>query len=371
MSTPRVICLTPVKNEAWILPRFLECASTWADDIIVADQGSDDGSRQIAQEFPKVRLIDNDVRAFNELGRQKLLIDAARQIPGPRLLIALDADEFLTANVQTSREWDLVRGAVPGTVIRFQLPNILPDRKTYYLYPTEFTFGFMDDGTPHDGPQIHSPRLPQPESRARISLREIKVMHLATMDAARFRSRIRWYQCWEFLHGRHVRNGRWDGNLIQLYRDYHRDFFVAAHLVQSLPDEWLAGYGIDLLAAPSQDYYRWDLDVLRILIAHGPRTFRKLAIWDVDWDDVYRRVHGGPPPVSLADPRSATERWVHDWCERTQPAYSHGAGPIPLASQLAHRLLVRGLSAAGWQTTADGSATAAARGSGEAAHTTA
>ena len=88
MDKPVVICLTPVRNEEWILDRFLRCASLWADHIIVADQGSDDRSREIARSFPKVTLIRNDSAEFNEPERQKMLIDAARQIPGPRLLIS-------------------------------------------------------------------------------------------------------------------------------------------------------------------------------------------------------------------------------------------------------------------------------------------
>ena len=30
---PKIICLTPVKNEEWILRRFLRLASLWADHI--------------------------------------------------------------------------------------------------------------------------------------------------------------------------------------------------------------------------------------------------------------------------------------------------------------------------------------------------
>ncbi len=44
---PVLICLTPIRNEAWILERFLQCASLWADYIIIGDQNSDDGSREI------------------------------------------------------------------------------------------------------------------------------------------------------------------------------------------------------------------------------------------------------------------------------------------------------------------------------------
>ena len=128
MQRPLIVCLTPVKNEAWILERFLKCASLWADHIIIADQASDDGSRDIARSFKKVQLIENSANVFNEPERQKLLIEAARAIPGQKLLIALDADEFLTANFLGSRDWELVMRAVSGTVINFQWACVLPDR---------------------------------------------------------------------------------------------------------------------------------------------------------------------------------------------------------------------------------------------------
>jgi glycosyltransferase involved in cell wall biosynthesis len=105
MERPTVICLTPVKNEAWVLERFLRCASVWADYIIIADQKSTDGSQEIARQFKKVILIENPSPTYNEFAREELLIEAARNISGPRLLVALDADEALTANFMNSVEW--------------------------------------------------------------------------------------------------------------------------------------------------------------------------------------------------------------------------------------------------------------------------
>ena len=77
---PLVICVIPIKNEAWILNRCLAAASLWADYIIVSDQMSTDGSREIALKYLKVQLIDNLSSKFNEVGRQQLLLDAARKI---------------------------------------------------------------------------------------------------------------------------------------------------------------------------------------------------------------------------------------------------------------------------------------------------
>ncbi|MEI8105115.1 MAG: hypothetical protein WCH31_04635 [Actinomycetes bacterium] len=34
------ICATTMRNEAWILPRFLACAALWADSVVLVDDGS-------------------------------------------------------------------------------------------------------------------------------------------------------------------------------------------------------------------------------------------------------------------------------------------------------------------------------------------
>ena len=52
---PAVICVTPARNEAWILERFLRAAELWADHVIVADQQSTDRTVAIARKFDKVR----------------------------------------------------------------------------------------------------------------------------------------------------------------------------------------------------------------------------------------------------------------------------------------------------------------------------
>ena len=94
-NQPLIVCLTPVKNEAWVLDRFLQCASHWADHIIIADQGSTDGSQEIAKKYPKVMLVENKEKQFQGTGMRKLLLHESRKIPGSKLLIALDADEIL------------------------------------------------------------------------------------------------------------------------------------------------------------------------------------------------------------------------------------------------------------------------------------
>jgi len=307
--------MTPVKNEAWILERFLRCANTWANHIIVADQQSTDGSREIARSFEKVTLIDNDTPAYDEQARQRLLIDAARDISvdGPRVLIALDADEILTANWMSSPEWQRAIRADPGTVLGFRWVNIAPNVSGGWLDDSLKPFGYVDDGRPHRGEKIHSPRVPVHEDAPWLELEDVRVLHYQYANWERMKSKQRWYQCWERLH--HP-----DKRPITIYRQYN---FMHADVQQAEPldPSWLQGYedrGIDMRTIDTSPYYHWDRDVVEMLRDHGPETFEKIAIWDVDWAEKGRAmdvdVNG-----ELSDPRSSVGKRVHRWLRETQP----------------------------------------------------
>ena len=314
-SKPTVICLTPIKNEAWILDRFLQCASLWADLIIVADQNSEDGSREIARRYPKVILIENSASNFNEPERQKLLLEAARKIPGPRLLVALDADEMLTANFMYSPEWTTVLRSPPGTVIEFEWANLNPDFSSYWAMNNFYLpLGFMDDESDHIGTKIHSPRLPLPLDAIRIRLRNIRVLHYQYVNLERMKSKHRWYQCWEKL------NQSWRKS-IEIYRIYHHMDTISKQECQSLPKEWLFNYeeqGIDMTSVQREPFFWWDRDILLWFEKHGTENFRKQAIWDVDWSDLSQKCFPDGDNRIYKDPRNWLDKLIHTWLKKTQ-----------------------------------------------------
>ncbi len=311
-----LICLTPVKNEAWILERFLRCASLWADHIIVADQGSEDDTVAIATRFPKVTVVENRDPAYDEGRRQRLLLEAARRIEGPRTLVALDADEALTANWADSPEWQAVRAAPAGTVLRFRWVNLRPDMESGWVTPHDIPFGFVDDGSPHGGEALHSQRLPAPPGAPSLLLRDLKVLHYQYTDWPRMESKQRWYQCWEVVN----RPGQRPANV---YRRYHQMDGVRAGEVRPLRPEWLAGYqrqGIDMTSVLREGLYRWDGEVVKLLARYGAEAFRRLDIWDVDWARL-GELHGLPGD-HCHDPRGALDRAVLWWLRRTQGRYT-------------------------------------------------
>jgi hypothetical protein len=328
-----MICVTPTKNEAWIINPFLAAAGCWADHTIVADQGSTDGTPDAVLKAPKAQLVRNESTVFDENHRQKLLLESARKIPGPRILIGLDADEALSANCRTSPDWARIAAAKPGTILRFRWANIMPGFTTAWVQPAFIPFGFVDDGSPHEGKTIHSPRVPQPAGAPTLDLHDIVVLHFQYVLWDRMRSKQRWYQAWE-----HLKHGR--KSPLDIFREYnHMHGSWGKDEIQPVPPEWLAGYataGIRFDALRCEPVTWWDRELVQIITREGGHRLRRLAIWDKDWRATGRQL--GVDTPALEDPRSPWEKGVHRLLAATQ---ERRANPLV-------RVLEKFLRATGW-----------------------
>lgn len=309
-----VICVTPVRNEAWILDAFLQAAALWADHIIVADQASTDASGSIARSHPNVIVVENRAPSYDEGARQRLLLEAARRIPGRRLIVALDADEALSSTWHESRQWDDARAAAPGTVFAFDWVNVLPGNVSAWIPRDKVVFAFVDDGSEHEGARIHSTRVPVRDPACVVPIEDVKVLHFQHTNWKRMQSKQRWYQCWEALEHPSKRP-------IQIYRQYHRMDAFPRNEILPLDERWFTGYrerGIDMRKAPQDDLYWWDEEVFDWIVEHGPHAFKKLALWDVRWSDIGRRLGREVAPASVRDPRGPFAKTVHRWLDMTQ-----------------------------------------------------
>lgn len=307
---PKLICMTPVRNEAWCLDVFLKCTSLWADHIIIADQNSIDGSREIASNYPKVKLIENNSEIYNEHDRQQLLIDEARKFEGPKILVALDADEILTANYSKTEDWKRILNSQPGDVFGFQWGNILPDKKHYFLSPFYFPWLFNDDGiTEHKNyvSWIHSMRIPYPieADKGYFKVTDFKVIHFGWFNSIRFESKNRFYQCIVSIKDPGL-------HFISIFRSHHSKK-VKKH---QIPSEWLEKYNnattsiLDQLNI-SQTLTWYDLYVKDLFIQHGIVKFKYLDIWDKNWIKLMKS------EIKIKDPRSFWIKMIHFYLRRT------------------------------------------------------
>lgn len=309
MKSPLQIVMTPVRNEAWVLRFFLTATSRWADYIIIADQMSTDGSREIASEFPKVILIDNKNPEFNEAERQAMLIAKAREVAAGRdtLLWGLDADEVFDAHFQETEDWKHIVNSVPGDVFWFKWAEICPNKKEYWLSPTTYyPWLFHDDGKEPHGNYVrsmHSMRIPYPiEEKQMYYVDDFRVLHLANMNPYRVASKRRFYTFidWEMNHR----------SPIVMSRTYIED--KKENDILPLPDSFVysesnSGFGMWTMVDCVTKKCWMDDYVNGRLPRHSMKDLRKLDIWS----------DGLPEICNMADPRRWIDKRIHGYLHNT------------------------------------------------------
>ena len=307
-NVPILIVMTPVRNEAWVLHAFLKATSLWADYIIIADQQSTDGSREIALSYPKVTLIDNNNPDFNEAERQKLLIDKAREIEGDKILFGLDADEIFSANFQETEDWNKILTSKPGDVFWFKWAEIRPDKKTYWesekiYYP----WVFHDDGIEPHGNYVrnmHSMRIPYPiEEKQMYYVNDFRVLHLAYLSTTRVEAKRRFYKFvdWEM-------NKR---SIITLSRSYcqtkktEKVYELHSFFLYS---KEINGFDIFELIDTRSTMHWFDNYIVDRLPLHKFEEIFKVDLWDKDFLKEY----------NLDDKRTIFYRVIHYYLDKTQ-----------------------------------------------------
>lgn len=269
-----VIVITPIKNESWILKRFLEVTSCFADCIIIADQFSEDNSIEIIKKFPKVHLIKNYNPDYDEAYRQNLLISEARKLfDGPKLLLALDADEIMTADSLNSVEWNTIFNQEPGTVICFEKPDLVFPITNCIRYTTYFKLGYIDDGAEHKGLKIHSTRIPTNPKSKFLMIESIKFMHYASTREKEYFARQRYYSVMENMKG--------SSSLISRLKKYSPLLHRKNASIQKTPREWFDGWqfkGFDTHSILTTDDNYFNRKFLE-LIAESPEKFWIDDVW--------------------------------------------------------------------------------------------
>lgn len=310
MPRTNVICIVPIKNEAWILKNFIECAQQWADFIIIGDHNSTDQSAQIARQYEKVKLVPIDNPSFDEGYRRKMLWDEARKIPGKRLVFSIDADETISANWAESPEWEQMLNAPPGTRFRFDWLNLMPGLNEAGLF--DQLAAFVDDDTDFQfqNVKIHTPRIPDSTSEI-VHLKDIKLLHFVHIDPERMYSKHRYLKCYEFMETA-MRPWRVCIN----YQDTTIRNYDA--WIVPVQKEWIHGFTwLDEYKSTddgsTKRWYWWDEAILNFFDQYGATKFRRLNIWDVDWN---RKAQMLGKAGTYNDPRSGLEKWIHNFIER-------------------------------------------------------
>lgn len=285
MSRPLLIVLTPVRNEAWILPAFLKATSLWADYIIIADQMSTDGSRDIYAQYEKVILVDNPRTEMHQARTRQLLFDAAKKIEGDKILFALDADEFLSGDFVKTQGWQTIMNSEPGDVFCFRWINLLPNMATYtipqpYYWAAHVNDSVMNGYFPDN--HIHEWRLPWPtEVNHEYVIEDISFIHFARVNVDRQNNKEAFYQV-----STAYKDDKYSG--IKLFRHYQTYHPITEQEIHNLPDDVYLYYeqnGLNIVdEIHLNDVGQYYIDeMLKFFDRKGLKHFSKLDIWSNDF----------------------------------------------------------------------------------------
>jgi len=279
--SPKIIVLTPVKNEVWILDRFLSVTSQFADLIIILDQNSTDGCLDVYNKYKKVHLYNNESEDYNEAQRQLFLINKARElVKGPKILLALDADEILAADAMGTIGWQTMLNAKPGTTLCFEKPELLHTPERTIRYDNTWPIGYVDDGADHIPSLIHSIRVPYSKQGTSLHLHDIKILHYAMLRMSSQNAKRRMYSVIE-----NIKNVK---NIRQRRKMYSVNYVWDPNLrKEKSPPEWFEKWekmGIDMRNILDQPHYWQDYFVLQMFAEYGTKKFWFDDIWVKDWE---------------------------------------------------------------------------------------
>ncbi len=283
-NRPIIVVITPVRNEAWVLDAFLTCTSSWADRIIVADQHSTDGSREIALKYDKVTLIDNDSLEMNQAAARMRLFQEVDKINGDKIVLALDADEFLSADFEKTEGWNRIMNSKPNEIFCFRWLNLYGDYKHivpdngYMEWGCHFpqSLSLLNSYSSCENRAVHEMRIPclQSPEIVYIQVPDIRFVHLARLNLIRQKNKEDFYQVSSVAKLQKKLSG------VSLFRVYNRIYPVDC--LETEASLYNVGDSVDarcLIRNGDVGQYYID-EMIDIFNRDGLKNYLKLDIWN-------------------------------------------------------------------------------------------
>lgn len=308
------VVLMPIRNELSMLQYNLPNILKWADHVIIADQHSTDGTRELYKKYPEVVVVDNNHQGHsNEVYWQ--LLDQARKFGNKNIIFYIDADEWIPAEMMRN-ELSTVEHE-PGT--QFEMSWIHP-WKTGDRYRTDGVYrnlgkrvGWIDNGKYlHERKYVinaHTSAIPKCDGPV-IRL-ETPMLHLQFMAWERLQWKQAWYRCNEHI-ARAISARR-------INNKYSQTKETKSVILEPMPRSWKES--LDIIPKSSfTEGTIWQKEaVLKWIDQYGIRYFEPLDIWHLPElrklfiDTVGREPEPDTYPVWLTRINDLKNRLKYQW----------------------------------------------------------
>ena len=308
----QVIALLPVKNEAWVLEHTLSCLSAFCDVVLVNDQRSEDRSREIGRQFPKVVWIESSESQICEQARWQLW-DAARQYDGTNLLWCTDADELVSPRLARQFVEQQKARLMAGTVIDCLYCHFWNSPARYrtglgsyapYWKPVAIVDDRRVEYDRSRALPLHEERVPIGPDSPRVRADDVPVLHLQWLLPNRSQMRQAWYRCREWMQ---------DASGAAALNHFYSATLPAWYVrTAPVPHDWLEGVTLPDTAIDAAPAWQ-ETDILGWFNQRGVEFFEPLEIWHVVRlrDEFRRRTGRNPrPDRSYLPPWSVRAQWI-------------------------------------------------------------
>lgn len=276
----KLICLTPVRSDAWSLAATSRAVLKWADAQIVCENAewADPATRAALPDDDRVRYVADDAIGWNEVDIRLRMLQMAREMGGTHFAL-VDADELLTGNL-IPRIRDMAEALSPGQCLRLPWHHLWRGLDQYRTDASPFgkramTWAlFRDDPrltyrAQEDGYQIHA-RAPLYLDNIEWQDRSRGLMHMQHVVWRRVVAKQVMYRMVEHL--------RWNRGAGQINQRYGPATDEAGLTLSPVPAEWWAGNEdvrelVDTAAVPWQE-----AEISRLLAEHGRERFAGLDL---------------------------------------------------------------------------------------------
>ena len=326
----KIIAIIIVKNDAWFVGKTIEHLRFWADEIIIDDDSSDDGSEKIFAKYKGINNIHHIIRpkgqSFITPERRNYMLSLAREFDGSNLIFEIHADEIMSAEILKPdiRNRFLDRVTI-GSAIMMPWVNLWKDPLYYRNDNSVWSgnrtwFAYRDDRKEKfEGVGYHGSRAPESFLQNRVDIDFLQVMHYQFVNLAMERSKQALYQIFE-------KNHYPNKNVEYINKTYACAFDERKVSLVKLEDKHYVAWiekGISIDKKYPTEGYNWrDTEVLKNFDRNGLDIYKNLNIWYIDWEKKRQESIGlgitDLPEEEIIDPRDLSTKLAHKYLMKYQ-----------------------------------------------------
>lgn len=306
---PLLIVTSCTRNYGWVTRAFLEGNTRWADYIVIVDQMSTDGTREMCAEYKNVVLVDDPDMTYKENTRAKMGFMKGRELAAGKdaIYFALDIDEVMPANWMQTKDGKKILTSKPGDMFQIQWADIMPDGKTCNYSQWQYKI-FHDNGMAWQEckRQMHTPLLPYSswEEEDMKSIRDFLLVHFGEYYEKWIQYKRKYYQFLEIQQHR-------SKSAISIFRKYYRDAvdtYEGAKNIQPIKKEWMYD-DIDLIGLVETSGTPIFVQYVKEIIAKdGVKKFISLDVWSEEFSH----------DIGITDPRPIRWKITHAYLRTTR-----------------------------------------------------